>query len=104
MLPDGALSQPSNAARVKQLAPLQTAHHVQWLLCGLGGEPVAAAAAAAAAAGDAGKRGEGGGPLKTLTYSEWMAAYRDSRVKKNTAGKPEFTEGGWLDTCASLVA
>jgi hypothetical protein len=85
-LPDGALSLPGNAALVKRLSPLHTASHVQWLLCGLGGEP-------AAGNGSVGESEQAVGLLKTMKYTEWMHVYRDVRANRNTAGMPQFTEG-----------
>jgi hypothetical protein len=68
VLPGGALSERANAAKVKQLEPLQSPDHVQWLLCGLGGEPRAAgeveASTKSGRPADAGGGG-GGGPGMT---------------------------------------
>ena len=85
-LPDGALSVPGNAVTVNRLSPLRTASHVQWLLCGLGGEPTEGS-------GSGGGAGKVGDPLKTIKYTEWINVYRNVRANRNNAGKPEFTEG-----------
>ena len=115
-LPSCALSLAANASAVKQLGALQSAAHVQWLLCGLGGEATEAAGSAsggatrtatsaaaprppvAAVAGAASSRNAdaasvtgGGGVLKTRKYSEWMHVHREVRSKRNSAGKPGFT-------------
>ena len=85
-LPDGALSLQGNAALVKRLSPLHTASHVQWLLCGLGGEP-------AAGSGSGGESEQAVGLLMTMKYTEWLNVYRDVGANRNTEGKPQFTEG-----------
>ena len=81
-LPADALSRADNASKLKMLAPMQSPNHIQWLLCGLGG-----ASEGEAAGGESIER------LRTWTYVEWTRAYREVRVRKNTAGKPQFAEG-----------
>lgn len=93
MLPSGALSLPANTAKVKLLAPLQSPQHVQWLLCGLGGDANPTSDAAAAHPSNRPGNSGGRGPLKTQKYAEWTCVYREVRAKRNTAGKPQFTEG-----------
>jgi len=92
-LPTGALSLAANKAKIKLLAPLQSPSHVQWLLCGLGGEATPANAAAVDPSKRPGSSQEGGCLLKTQKYSDWTCVYRQVQAKRNTAGKPQFTEG-----------
>ena len=85
-LPSSALSQPANAPKLKRLVPLHSADHVQWLLCGLGGEPAPEGAAAQACAGGGGGEADpaaavGGGSCSRPSNmpSGWLCIGRRGR-------------------------